>query len=541
MAAPQELGVELVVDAANSTAVASQINITNEAGAPANPAPATGLPEGISLTDLDAELLCNILRHLLAHGMATARATCKLMALILGDLDRPFLAAARADGIDELKRSLAPKLVSPPSVGVLFANGSKNEKGLRRLVRALPPRMHLVGGNAYTVVGVDPPPVPPPAPPPPAQGSKDKQVGCVSPAQAAGVYCSSNRHSGSRIALTLGHFPEAGIGSFVVNDASRPIAAQLEEDGALEEGWKVFVVMVVGSYGRHSAGAVLGQLQGKHPEAAIIGGMATGSWLCRAHAGSTQFVHSGVVGLMFRGNVPLTALVCKNAAGGRLRAACEMLEAERRTLLGGLMFTCTARNERQDASDYAATFPQTPLAGMPAGGEIGPQAGFRATAGAAGGAATADGADAGNVSMHGFTAVYGLFHVPTRQLGPLSLHAVETDVAAAYAEHRASPAAVAVARAAKAAEAVEAARAAEGDEEGDESDEGDDDEEDDEGEGNDDDDDFDDEWDEEDDDEWDEDDDDEYDGPEEDPEDAAAEGDEDNDAASADETEAAAG
>ena len=56
--------------------------------------------------------------------------------------------------------------------------------------------------------------------------------------------------------------------------------------------------MVVGSYGRHSAGAVLGQLQGKHLEAAIIGGMATGSWLCRAHAGTTQFVHSGVVGLI---------------------------------------------------------------------------------------------------------------------------------------------------------------------------------------------------------------------------------------------------
>ena len=175
---------------------------------------------------------------------------------------------------------------------------------------------------------------------------------------------------GCGIALTLGHFPEAEAGSFVVDggplsvkqqvtpvhrfesvccNASRcclselkftaeadmlfgiPLA-QLSEYGALEQGWKVFVVMVVGGAGRRSIHSILDGLQTTHPEAAIIGGFATGSWLVRAYAHRLQFVSSGVVGLMFRGNVPLTALVCKGEdVTSRLNSAKQALVGEQVT------------------------------------------------------------------------------------------------------------------------------------------------------------------------------------------------------------------
>ena len=41
------------------------------------------------------------------------------------------------------------------------------------------------------------------------------------------------------------------------------------------------------------------------------------------------------------------------------------------------MFTCTARDECHDASEFANAFPAVALAGMPAGGEIGPQTGYQ--------------------------------------------------------------------------------------------------------------------------------------------------------------------
>jgi len=58
---------------------------------------------------------------------------------------------------------------------------------------------------------------------------------------------------------------------------------------------------------------VLGCLQAAHPHAAIIGGVATGDHLIRAHAGQLTAIDEGVGALMFSGNVPLTALVSRGA------------------------------------------------------------------------------------------------------------------------------------------------------------------------------------------------------------------------------------
>ena len=43
-------------------------------------------------------------------------------------------------------------------------------------------------------------------------------------------------------------------------------------------------------------------------------------------------------------------------------------------IYAGLLFTCTARDEEDDANAFASTFPGAPLVGLPCGGEIGPAA-----------------------------------------------------------------------------------------------------------------------------------------------------------------------
>eukprot|EP00966_Prymnesium_polylepis_P015971 368589-Prymnesium_polylepis.1 len=93
------------------------------------------------------------------------------------------------------------------------------------------------------------------------------------------------------------------------------------------------------------------------------------------------------------------------------------------------MFTCTARHEAADAKAFTTVFPSVPVVGLPCGGEIGPRA--RSTPG---------GTQTGDAALQGFTAVYGLFAVPERSRAvPLYF----PDIAAAYEECRARPAAVA--------------------------------------------------------------------------------------------------
>lgn len=76
---------------------------------------------------------------------------------------------------------------------------------------------------------------------------------------------------------------------------------------------------------------VLRELQAAHPAAAIIGGIATGSWLLHAHAHKARFVKTGVVGLCFGGNVPLRALVCPRGAAPRLKEAKAELDGQQQT------------------------------------------------------------------------------------------------------------------------------------------------------------------------------------------------------------------
>jgi len=347
---------------------------------------------GLNLLDIGADVVSSCLDKLTAHTQGPAICTCKLFAAIISEvrLETTYLRSAITADMNKALVLLAPKLFSPPSVGVMFttrmlagaAGNQDRNTAVKNLVRSLPPALHLVGGEVQTLVGTCP-------------------DGSLSVCNNAGV------------ALTLGDFPEAEVSSFVVTSQG-DTRDQLAEQGVLAEGWKVIVVLTT-----VRCGQLLQILQTTHPQAAIIGGVVTGSWMVRAHAHRVQFIKGGVVGLMFRGNVPLAALVCaENNPTERLKKAKREVEEQGKTVLGSFMFTCCARSEERDAKAFTTVFPNTPLTGMPCGGEIGPDASESKRAGPV--------TQVGNVQLQGFTAVYGLFAHPIKTRdAPLYIFDVE--------------------------------------------------------------------------------------------------------------------
>ena len=403
--------------------------------------------QSVFLMDLDNETISLALDSLAAHDQARAAATCKLFALLVHEKqkDETFLVSAVTNSVEETRDVLAPKLTAPPTSGVIFSNeiGAARRTAIKALVRSLPPHSRIIGAEVNTLVGMH-----------------DGELAIED-------------HSG--FALSLGAFPEAQTGSFFAKPAnpgealqSAALREQLTAQGCLEPGWKVIVLIVAGRVAGFEA--ALREVQAANPEAAIIGGVATGSWLLHAHAHKVEYVRSGVVGLMYKGNVPLKALVCKHTARPKLMEAKRQLEEEGKELLGGLMFTCTARDESQDAKDFASAFPRCPIVGMPSGGEIGPSASRGRRGGNNGSGAT----QVGHVEMQGFTSVYGLFAVPIKERPPVDVN--YEDVAAAWKEGRERPAAMELAAAAATAAEVAASEGPDDAEEDDEEEEEEDDE-----------------------------------------------------------------
>ena len=102
--------------------------------------------------------------------------------------------------------------------------------------------LHLVGGEVQTLVGTN---------------------------TLDGEYSVSHDNG---FALSLGAFPEATVGSFVVDPSAEVTPAEaLHEQGALNAGWKVVIVLSSNVPGR-ILHVILQTLQTAHPDAAIIGG-----------------------------------------------------------------------------------------------------------------------------------------------------------------------------------------------------------------------------------------------------------------------------
>lgn len=251
---------------------------------PAEAQPAEPPPH---LFDLDPELLLVALEGLCAKDQARARWTCKLFYVLLDEVTKTASYLASAVGpLSSVYAELSPRLEAQPTLGVLFSMADMgNDQALANLAKQLPYQLEAVGAHMDAVVATD----------------------------DSGSLIHTVTGRGSRmndVALSLGAFPEATVRSFVIDANNSDWRGQLQSEGALAPGWKVFLIVA-----RHQdTDDIVQALQRAHPEAAIIGGMATGRRLYRLKRQRAEALDAGVVGLMFSGNVPLAAFVSRGAS-----------------------------------------------------------------------------------------------------------------------------------------------------------------------------------------------------------------------------------
>jgi len=233
--------------------------------------------------DLDPEIIFHALEGLCASDQARARLTCKLFAVVIEEVTRTASFMASAVGpLDAVFEELSPSLKAPPTMGILFSKDDVDSSALSKAALQLPFHLECVGGHMSVVAGTN-------------------GTGLLMQSDCAEL----------QVALCLGHFPEATVSTFAVDANNQDWSAQLEAAGAFTPGWKVFVIVA-----RHPGiSEIVDALQFAHPEAAIIGGMATGDQLYRIRRQQVQCMDQGVVGLMFSGNVPVAAFVSRGARG----------------------------------------------------------------------------------------------------------------------------------------------------------------------------------------------------------------------------------
>mmetsp|Transcript_59350 Transcript_59350/g.165722 ORF Transcript_59350/g.165722 Transcript_59350/m.165722 type:complete len:497 (-) Transcript_59350:96-1586(-) len=214
-------------------------------------------------------------------------------------------------------------------------------------------------------------------------------------------------------------------------DQPNPIAELL----ALDPAPQVIVVHLA-----CRSAAIVHRLQAAYPRAAVIGGIVMGdSVVSRGRAGASA--GSGVGVLTIAGNAPLFAMTCPyttkpvEEVRRKMRRAQDMTMAEERRVLGALLFTCNGRGrqtfqrEANDALLFQAQFPNAQLLGHYAGGEIGPKVrrcssqNQRARTDSDVAANDDDSAFLrGNAELQGFTAVFGFFLVPRKQVPSRLFH-----------------------------------------------------------------------------------------------------------------------
>ncbi|CAJ1445126.1 unnamed protein product [Effrenium voratum] len=168
-------------------------------------------------------------------------------------------------------------------------------------------------------------------------------------------------------------------------------------------------------------GHLISKMQAAYPEAAIIGGVVMGRRVLVSGAGQEPLAKKGIGALAISGNAPLFAMTCpftgcastaEKTVATCMKRAQDTATENGESILGALLFTCNARgphvfgSHAKDASLFQEQFPQAPLMGFYAAGEIGPSV-------------DEDSDHAflrGNACLQGFTAVYGLFLVPSKRI-----------------------------------------------------------------------------------------------------------------------------
>lgn len=193
-------------------------------------------------------------------------------------------------------------------------------------------------------------------------------------------------------------------------------ASPLEELLAMDPPPQVVVIHVASNPGR-----VIDRIQKAFPQAAVVGGVVQGQHVfTRGRSCPEGASGRGVGVLAISGNAPLFAMTCPYGGSRqgaeqdvvrKMQKAQDIALAEEQRILGALLFTCSGRGvgmfrqEAHDARLFQQQFPESPLLGYYAGGEIGP----------------AIQGDAeipflkGHARLQGFTAVFGFFLVPRKR------------------------------------------------------------------------------------------------------------------------------
>ena len=155
-----------------------------------------------TLLDLEPDVLLLCLAHVGARALGHLVAVNKFFAILCAEHSShtPFLASTVASGLGAAHAALEPQCRSAPSVGLFFSSeplcsGRRSKTfsaELTRMAKRLPASAHMIGCNTHRIVTTQRDAV--------QSGGGDKKV-----------------------ALQLGHFPEATIGSFTLcpEDASK--------------------------------------------------------------------------------------------------------------------------------------------------------------------------------------------------------------------------------------------------------------------------------------------------------------------------------
>jgi hypothetical protein len=148
-----------------------------------------------TLLDLEPDVLLLCLAHVGASGLGHLVAVNKFFAILCAEHSShtPFLASTVASGLGAAHAALEPQCRSAPSVGLFFSSeplcsGRRSKTfsaELTRMAKRLPASAHMIGCNTHRIVTTQRDAV--------QSGGGDKKV-----------------------ALQLGHFPEATIGSFTL-------------------------------------------------------------------------------------------------------------------------------------------------------------------------------------------------------------------------------------------------------------------------------------------------------------------------------------
>lgn len=199
----------------------------------------------IALLDLDPDLLLLVVEACGAQGQAVCKAACKLLALLVEEVEKttPFFTTAAVDRMDSgdpaatVMGRIDADLLAAPTMGMLLSTSRRlaSEAALRSLAKRLPKPVELAGAVCAEVVD-----------------TKGGEVRSIDDAES--------------FTLALGRFPEAEVRSFLLTE----MPAQLSDaatNGAAEEGWKVFVLYPCGR-GTRFAEALVDTLQRAHPDGA---------------------------------------------------------------------------------------------------------------------------------------------------------------------------------------------------------------------------------------------------------------------------------